>query len=117
MRRLGIALLALAVMSAVATAPARAAACGGRPAMTAGCCCKAKTPAPPRPPCCQVTPAPSDAALLSGLPAPAPAADWTALPVVGEAARAAEVPVAAVHVEDSPPGSPPVFLLDCTFRI
>ena len=115
MRRLGAALLALAVTAGVTTAPARADACG-RPAITAGCCCKHK-PAPPKAPCCQAAPATSDAAVLSGVTGVAPdllpltTAVLMELPPV-----AAAIPMDAT-LAASPPGSPPVFLLDCTFRI
>jgi hypothetical protein len=116
MRRLGLLVIALAVVSAVATAPARALACGGRPALTPGCCCKDKAPAPPKAPCCQVAPASSDAAVLSGLTA-LPALGVAAVPVLPEPPRVAdEIPQIAT-LQASPPGSPPVFLLDCTFRI
>ena len=115
MRRLGAALLALAVMAAVTTAPARATACGGRPAVKPGCCCKHK-PAPPKAPCCEVAPTTSDAAVLSGMTGVAPdlvpltaAVLPEGLPVVGASWDAT--------LAASPPGSPPVFLLDCTFRI
>ena len=115
MRRLGIVLLALAVLSAVTTAPARAAACGGRPALKPGCCCKDKTPAPPKSPCCQVAPTGSDAAVLSGMTVLAPAV--VAVAVLPEAPRALETVLFAEAIDVSPPGSPPVFLLDCTFRL
>jgi len=115
MRRLGAVLLALAVTVSVTTAPARATACGGRPAITAGCCCKHK-PVPPKAPCCQAAPATSDAAVLSGVTGVAPdlAVVATALP---ERPFLLETRSAEVAAAISPPGSPPVFLLDCTFRI
>jgi hypothetical protein len=115
MRRLGMLVLAISVMAAVTTAPARSVACGGRPALTPGCCCKDKAPAPPKTPCCQAAPSTSDAALLSGLTVLVPAVTVVAvLPEPPVAPLAA--PWSAV-LQASPPGSPPVFLLDCTFRI
>ena len=115
MRRLGIVLLALAVVSAVTTAPTRAVACGGRPALKPGCCCQDKAPAPPKAPCCQVAPTGSDAALLSGMTVAIPA--MVAVAVLPEAPRVPESVLFAGTIDVSPPGSPPVFLLDCTFRI
>ena len=114
MRRLGAVLLALAVTAGVTTAPARAEACG-RPAITAGCCCKHK-PAPPKAPCCQAAPATSDAAVLSGVTGVAP--DLVPLTAAVLPERLTEVRVSMpATLAASPPGSPPVFLLDCTFRI
>ena len=117
MRRLALALLAVSVLSAVVTAPARATTCGGKPALKPGCCCKSKAPAPPKAPCCQVAPTTSDAALLAGVTVVPPAALALFVALVPEAPRAlASVPSEAA-IAASPPGSPPVFLLDCTFRI
>ena len=114
MRRLGSALLALAVMASVTTAPARAAACG-KPAVASGCCCKHK-PAPPKP-CCQVSPATSDAAVLSGVTGVAPDLAPVALALEAPLPVLAGIHRAETAFPPSPPGSPPVFLLDCTFRI
>ena len=116
MRRLGGLLLAFAVMAAVTTAPARATACGGRPAITAGCCCKHK-PAPPKAPCCETAPATSDAAVLSGVTGVAPDLVPVAAALLPELPSLAEARSAETAPTTSPPGSPPVFLLDCTFRI
>ena len=116
MRRLGIALLALAVLAAVTTAPARAAACGGKPALTAGCCCKGKAPAP-KAPCCQVAPATSDAAVLSGVTAVTPDLAFAPVALAVPPAPGLELASSVAVPKASPPGSPPVFLLDCTFRI
>jgi hypothetical protein len=115
MRRFGAVLLAFAVMAAVTTAPARASSCG-RPAVTAGCCCKHK-PTPPKAPCCQAAPATSDAAVLSGMTALAPDLAPIVVALVADLPTATGVaPLDAVPAA-SPPGSPPVFLLDCSFRI
>jgi hypothetical protein len=116
MRRLGAVLLAFAVTAAVTTAPARATACGGRPAVTPGCCCKHK-PAPPKAPCCEVAPATSDAAALSGVTGLAPDSLPVAAAVLPELPMVATARTARAAVATSPPGSPPVFLLDCSFRI
>ncbi|HEX5042606.1 MAG TPA: hypothetical protein VFV75_06850 [Candidatus Polarisedimenticolaceae bacterium] len=116
MRRLGAVLLALAVTVAGTTAPARATACGGRPAVKPGCCCK-QTPAPPRKPCCEVVPATSDAAVLSGVTGVAPELLPLAPAVLSPLPAVASDHAAEAVLASSPPGSPPVFLLDCTFRI
>ena len=116
MRRLGAVLLAFAVMAAVTTAPARATACGGRPAVAAGCCCKHR-PAPPKAPCCEAAPATSDAAVLSGVTGVAPDLVAASVALLPELPCAAHTRSAEAAVTTSPPGSPPVFLLDCTFRI
>jgi len=114
---MGVLLLALAVLSAVTTAPARAAACGGRPAMAPGCCCKAKAPAPAKAPCCQAAPATSDAAALSGVTGVAPDLTVATAALLPAPPRITEADSIAAVLQASPPGSPPVFLLDCTFRI
>jgi hypothetical protein len=116
MRPLGTVLLAFAVVASVTTAPARDAACGGRPALTAGCCCKHKSP-PPKAPCCAAAPATSDAALLSGVTGVAPDLVPAATAVLAELRPVAAASAAEATVATSPPGSPPLFLLDCTFRI
>ena len=116
MRRLGPVLLAFAVVAAVTTAPARATACGGRPAVTAGCCCKHK-PVPPKVPCCQAAPATSDAAVLSGVTGVAPDLVPATVALLPELPSLPEMRSAEGTLAPSPPGSPPVFLLDCTFRI